>query len=94
MPPKLRRAREYYCNQRRLGTKEAYNFVNRLGGGLPAIAFRGQGEGQRQNLEKPESGEFQDWSVRKPGPLGSGWWRSGVPNPSCSFPSLLPSAPW
>lgn len=41
------RADEYYCNQRRLGTKEAYNFVNRgLGEACLRWLSRGRDEGR------------------------------------------------
>lgn len=58
------------------------------------MAFQGEGERERQNLETPKAGELQDWSVVRPGtqaetpsPPQMGWWRRAVSK------FLLPPSP-
>lgn len=66
------------------------------------MAFQGEGERERQNLETPKAGELQDWSVVRPGtqaetPPANPWVGGGgvFPNSSCFLlQSLLASTPW
>ena len=79
--PESQRADEYYCNQRRLGTKEAYNFVN-----------RGLGEACLQWLSRGrEKGRSRIWKNLKPrgiaGLVSIEAWGPGASE------SLLPPSP-
>lgn len=98
-PRKLRRADEYYCNQRRLGTKEAYNFVNRgLGEACLRWLSRGREKGRGRIWKNSEPEELWGWLELRPGtqvenPSEGRIMKRVLQNPPASFSFPAPEHP-